>query len=246
MFWLTSMGRLQHLRKSEPELERVNHDLSWWRLWLQQPQRLRLHNYLFQLHFWVGAVAGAYLALMSITGSIIVFRDQLSRWRAVEWLVKVHTNLLAGSVGRVVNGIGGGSLTLLCLTGAIIWWPGLKYWRRSLQVNWRASFPRINWDLHSAFSFWCFAFVLLWGITGFYFAFPQAFSILFVLDPADRITDQWLFWLSELHFGRFNRLTEALWAALGLVPGVLAFTGTFICCRRVIFKKPSNPYRSTE
>lgn len=240
------MGRLQHLRKSEPELERVNHELSWWRLWLQQPQRLRLHNYMFQLHFWVGAVAGAYLALVSITGSIIVFQDQLSRWRVVEWLVKLHTNLLAGSIGRVVNGIGGGSLTLLCLTGAIIWWPGLKYWRRSLQVNWRASFPRINWDLHSAFSFWCFAFVLLWGITGFYFAFPQAFSILFVGDPVDRITDQCLFWLSELHFGRFSRLTEALWAALGLVPGVLAFTGTFICCRRVIFKKPSNPYRSTE
>jgi uncharacterized iron-regulated membrane protein len=224
----------------------VNDKPSWWKQWLQQPQRLRLHNYLFQLHFWVGAVAGAYLALMSITGSIIVFRDQLSRWRAVEWLVKLHTNLLAGSTGRVVNGIGGGSLTLLCLTGAIIWWPGLKYWRRGLQVNWRASFPRINWDLHSAFSFWCFAFVLLWGITGFYFAFPQAFSILLVLDPADRIADQWLFWLSELHFGRFNRLTEALWAVLGLVPGVLAFTGTFICCRRVIFKKPSNPYRSTE
>jgi uncharacterized iron-regulated membrane protein len=142
-----------------------------------------------------------------------------------------------------VNGIGGGCLTLLCLTGAIIWWPGVKYWRRSLQVNWGARFPRINWDLHSAFGFWCFLFVLLWGFSGFYFAFPQAFSIFFVLDPADRITDRWLFWLSELHFGRFTRLTEALWAVLGLVPGVLAFTGTFICCRRVIFKKPSNPYR---
>ena len=243
MPWLTSMRLVQHLRKSEPELERVNHELSWWKQWLQRPPRLRLHTYLFQLHYWVGAVAGAYLALMSITGSIIVFRDQLSRWRAVEWLVKLHTNLLAGSIGRVVNGIGGGSLTLLCLTGAIIWWPGLKYWRRSLQVNWRANFPRMNWDLHSAFGFWCFAFVLLWGVSGFYFAFPQAFSILFVLDPADRITDRWLYWLSELHFGRFTRLTEALWAVFGLVPGVLAFTGSFICCRRVIFKKPSNPYR---
>jgi uncharacterized iron-regulated membrane protein len=215
----------------------------WWKQWLQQPQKLSLHTSLFQVHFWVGAAAGAYLTLMSITGSIIVFRNQLSGWRSVEWLVKLHTNLQAGSVGRVVNGIGAGSLTLLCLTGAIIWWPGVKYWHRSLQVNWRANLPRVNWDLHSALGFWCFPFVLLWGVSGFYFAFPQAFSIFFVLDPADRITDQWLFWLSELHFGRFTRLTEALWAALGLVPGVLSFTGTFICCRRVIFKKPSNPYR---
>ncbi len=221
----------------------VSEKLNWWKQWLQQPQSLRLHALLFQLHFWIGAVAGMYLTLMSITGSIVVFRNELSQWPLMNWLVKLHTNLLAGSIGRLVNGIGGGSLTLLCLTGAMIWWPGVKHWRRSLQVNWRASFPRINWDLHSAIGFWLFPFVLLWGVTGFYFAFPKAFSILFVLDPADRITDQWLFWLSELHFGRFTRLTEAIWAVLGLVPSVLAFTGTFICCRRVIFKKPSNPYR---
>jgi len=221
----------------------VNETVNWWERWLQQPQRLSLHRSLFQLHFWIGAVAGAYLTLMSITGSIIVYRNQLPRWSPIGWLVNLHSNLLAGSIGRLVNGIGGVSLTLLCLTGAIIWWPGVKYWRRSLQVNWRANFPRINWDLHSAFGFWCFPFVFLWGISGFYFGFPQVFSTLLALDPADRFTDQGLFWLSELHFGRFNWFTEALWAILGLVPAALAFTGMFICCRRVIFKKPSNPYR---
>jgi hypothetical protein len=49
--------------------------------------------------------------------------------------------------------------------------------------------------------------------------------------------------LAELHFGRFGRLAEAVWAALGLAPAILALTGAFICCRRVIFKKPSNPNR---
>jgi hypothetical protein len=119
----------------------------------------------------------------------------------MEWLVKLHTNLLAGSVGRVVNGVGGGSLTLLCLTGAIIWWPGVKYWHRSLQVKWR---PTLRGSIgiciarlaSSVFHLFCS------GRAGFYFAFPQAFSIFFDLDPADRITDRWLFWLSEF----------ALWA----------------------------------
>jgi len=192
----------------------MNDKLNWWEQWLQRPQSVRVYSSLFQLHYWIGAVVGAYLTLMSVTGSVLVFRDELSQWRFVEWLVKLHTNLLAGSIGRWVNGIGAGCLTLLCLTGAIIWWPGVKYWRRSLQVNWRANFPRINWDLHSAFGFWCFPFVLLWAISGFYFAFPQSFSIFFVVDPADRVTDQWLFWLSELHFGRFTWVTEALWAVL--------------------------------
>jgi uncharacterized iron-regulated membrane protein len=225
----------------------VGHDLegklSGWQQWLKQPQSLWLHNMLFQVHFGIGAAAGAYVALMSVTGSVIVYRDQLSRWTSVEWIVKLHSNLLLGSTGRLVNGIGGICLTLLCLTGAIIWWPGVKNWRRSLTVSWGAQFPRINWDLHSALGFWSFLFVLLWGISGIYFAFPQWFTILLLLDPADRVTDQGLFWLSELHFGRFGRFTQAVWAIAGLVPAVLAFTGTFICCRRVIYKTPSNPNR---
>ena len=34
----------------------------------------------------------------------------------------------------------GASLALLCLTGAVIWWPGIKHWRRSLAVDWSESF----------------------------------------------------------------------------------------------------------
>lgn len=216
--------------------------LSGWQRWLEQPQKLWLHNAVFQTHFTVGALAGVYVGLMSVTGSIIVYRDELSRWASAEWIVKLHTTLLAGQTGRFVNGIGAASLTLLCLTGAIIWWPGVKHWRRSLTVSWEAHFARINWDLHSALGFWCFLFVLLWGVSGTYFAFPRWFDALFLLDPTDRFTDQALYWLSELHFGRFDSFTKALWAILGLVPAVLAFTGTFICCRRMIFKKPSNPH----
>jgi uncharacterized iron-regulated membrane protein len=221
----------------------VEDKLNGWQRWAKQPQTLWVHNALFQLHFWIGATAGLYLSFMGITGSVIVFRNELSRWFSVEWIVRLHSNLLAGEVGRFVNGIGAISLTSLAVTGAMIWWPGMKFWRRSLTVNWRSNFPRINWDLHSALGFWAFFFVLLWGISGIYFTFPEWFSPLFLLDPADRFTDRGLLWLSQLHFGRFNLFTEALWALLGLTPAVLAFTGTFICCRRVIYKKPSNPYR---
>ena len=216
--------------------------MGGWRQWLEQPQKTRLYNALFQVHFFVGATASAYLALMSVTGSISVYRDELSRWTSAGWIVKLHTNLLVGATGRVVNGVGGVSLTLLCLTGATIWWPGVKHWRRSLTVGWEAHFARINWDLHSALGFWCFLFVLLWGVSGIYFAFPRWFDVFLLLDPADRVTDQALYWLSALHFGRFDSFTKAVWAVLGLVPAVLAFTGTFVCCRRMIYKKPSNPH----
>ena len=215
--------------------------MTAWQQWLQHPERSRVRNAFFQVHLWVGAGAAAYILLVSISGSVIVYRNELSKTFSIEWLVNLHENLLAGSTGRLVNGVGAICVTLLCLTGVVIWWPGVKNWRRSLTVSWRAHFARINWDLHSAAGFWCFLFILLWGISGTYFAFPHLFDALFILDPADHFTDQGLFWLSQLHFGRFGWFTEAVWSLLGLVPAILAFTGVFICCRRMIYKKPSNP-----
>jgi uncharacterized iron-regulated membrane protein len=215
--------------------------MTAWQQWLQHPERSRVRNAFFQIHLWVGAGAAAYILLVSISGSVIVYRNELSKTFSIEWLVKFHENLLAGPTGRLVNGVGAICVTSLCLTGAVIWWPGMKNRRRSLTVSWRAHFARINWDLHSALGFWCFFFILLWGISGIYFSFSHLFDALFILDPADHFTDQGLFWLSQLHFGRFGWFTEAVWSLLGLVPAVLAFSGVFICCRRMIYKKPSNP-----
>jgi uncharacterized iron-regulated membrane protein len=228
----------------------IHHELSAWQRWLQHPEKLWVHRLLFQIHLWVGMMAGLYLFVMSLSGSAIVFRNELETaanfngnvFRAVEWLVDFHTNLLAGEVGRSVNGIGAMCLTLLCLTGAVIWWPGIDNWRRSLTLNWRSSLARTNWDLHNTLGFWCFVFVLMWGISGIYFSFPQPFNdIVDRFEPPSndklRFGDLVLTWLSNLHFGRFNRFTEAVWALLGLVPAVLVFTGIFMCCHRILIRK---------
>lgn len=63
----------------------------------------------------------AFAQVHPVTGDIsqVITREN-SWWRFVEDL---HNNLLSGRTGRVVNGIGGLSLTLLCLTGIVIWWP---------------------------------------------------------------------------------------------------------------------------
>ena len=53
--------------------------LTAWQQWLQHPERFWVRKVLFQIHLWVGAGVGLYVVLMSVTGSIIVFRDELSR-----------------------------------------------------------------------------------------------------------------------------------------------------------------------
>jgi uncharacterized iron-regulated membrane protein len=211
-------------------------EMSAWERWLEHPERLWARRIIFQVHLWLGMVASLYVLVMSVSGSMIVYRNELegqgksesSVVRVVEWLVDLHENLLLGTTGRRVNGIGAILLTLLCLTGALLWWPGIAHWRRSLSVNWRSSFARLNWDLHNALGFWCFLFVAMWGISGAYFSFPQLFNAL---------GDMALLWLSNLHFGRFGWFAEALWTALGLVPAVLSFTGVFMCCHRLLVRK---------
>jgi uncharacterized iron-regulated membrane protein len=162
--------------------------------------------------------------------------------RIFEWLADLHNDLLTGSTGRLVNGIGACFVTLLSLTGAIIWWPGIKNWRRSTGVKWKARFPRLNWDLHSAIGFWCWFFVLVWGVSGIYFCFPAiSFS-----PGIHLVAGSFLALLAQLHLGRFNWFTEALWTILGVVPAVSAVTGALMWWNRVLCKKFRRPYRQAE
>jgi uncharacterized iron-regulated membrane protein len=98
--------------------------------------------------------------------------------QVISWLLDLHVNLLAGPTGRLVNGVAAILLTLLSVTGAVIWWPGIKNWRRSLTINPRANWKRINWDLHSAIGFWTFAFFFMWSFTGMYLVFPAPFDTM--------------------------------------------------------------------
>jgi uncharacterized iron-regulated membrane protein len=115
----------------------------------------------FTAHYY-HPVSGAYLGAKNEDGSFL------------RWLQQLHFNLLSGRTGRVVNGVGGLFLLLLSLTGIPLWWQGLKNWARGLRVAWRTSWKRINWDLHNAVGLYTVAFSLLWGVTGAYFAFPDA------------------------------------------------------------------------
>jgi uncharacterized iron-regulated membrane protein len=149
--------------------------------------------------------------------------------RLLGWLADLHDNLLAGLTGRTFNGIGAFLLVVMSATGAMIWWPGIKNWRRSMRIQRRARFARLNWDLHSAVGFWCLFFVLIWGVSGIWLCFPGTLDSLF--------SDGLRLWITRLHFGRFNGATEALWTILGLAPGILAVTGALMWWNRILSKR---------
>lgn len=47
--------------------------------WLYRPQNVWLRKALFQVHLWVGIGLGIYVLLISLSGSAIVFRNEISK-----------------------------------------------------------------------------------------------------------------------------------------------------------------------
>ena len=298
--------------------------MSYWQQWLKRPRTVWLRKALFQIHLWSGLGVGLYLVVISVTGSVLVFRSELRQtfmpqpvfvaaegerldedgmiaaaerawpdasvsifaerdeptqavtisanrggdvqqmlldpytgadlghampagWRLTTWLLDLHDNLLSGTTGRAVNGVGAILMTLLSVTGLIIWWPGIRNWRRSLTVDMRANWRRLNWSLHGAIGFWTVALVFMWGFTGIYLCFPVPFqAFVDYVDPLnmetfeDRVGDAVLYWFSRLHFGRFYGMTsKVLWALLGLVPVAMFFTGGLMWWNRVVRRRGS-------
>ena len=299
--------------------------------WVRQPQKVWLRRTLFQVHLWSGMAFGLYVFMISVTGSVVVYSNEIYRaatprpiistssgprltdqqlaraarqdypgyqimrigraknpdqavdvWltrgseikrrlfdarsgadvgnsvpmgiRFISKLLDLHDNLLAGPGGRRVNGLGALAVLVLGSTGLVIWWPGIKTWRRSLIVPRGLGWRGLTWHLHSMIGFWSFAFVLIFGLSGIYLTFPQPFeNLVDRLEPPTpanagfRIGDRAIYWLAYLHFGRINgigipcrgpgicdQLTKAVWALFGIAPAVMFVTGALIWWNRVL------------
>jgi len=225
-----------------------------WQRWVRHPQSSVLRQALLQVHLWVGLAMGLYIVMISVSGSAVVFRRELSRWlmprgqdfsdglplaiRIMEWCVDLHDNLLAGSAGRTVNGVAAILVMVLVLTGAVLWWPGKSRWRRSLIVPRPSKTSRYAWHLHSALAIWGFVLLFGWAITGIYFAFPEPFEWLLNYFATDTQTfarpgEEVLLTFIRLHFGRFGGLEiRIFWVVLGLLPAAMFITGLIVWWKR--------------
>jgi outer membrane receptor protein involved in Fe transport/uncharacterized iron-regulated membrane protein len=89
------------------------------------------------------------------------------------WLRDLHFDLLAGKSGRKANGVLAGVFFVLCLSGLIVWWPGIKNWGARLVISRGKSWKRTNWDAHNAIGFWFAGALAFQALTGVFFAWPH-------------------------------------------------------------------------
>jgi uncharacterized iron-regulated membrane protein len=145
-------------------------------------------------------------------------------------------------------------LLALAVTGLVIWWPGIKTWRRGLTVHRGVGWKRLTRELHSMMGFWSLAFMRLSGLTGAYFSYPDPFDALadFIEAPTATnagtcVVDSVTYWIAYLRFGRLggrgifwsgrglcDSTTKAIWAAFGLAPPAMFLTGAIMWWNRVL------------
>lgn len=246
-----------------------------WRDWLQRPKNTWIRRAVFQIHLWSGLLLGLYVAVVCVSGSAIVFRNDIYDWLEaggkdvsykallyhwLSWLGKLHGSLLMDSDGMTANAVGGFLLAALCVTGVIVWWPGIGNWRRALTIKAGAGWKRLVFDVHSAAGFWTFAFLAMWGVTGGYFVFPQPFraavSLFAPVNPPALVQPapgtgapprpfprrrqlpagaRILRGFSYAHYGNFAGWpVKLLWVILGLAPAVLFPTALLMWYNRVV------------
>ena len=72
---------------------------------------------------------------------------------ALQWMYELHDNLLLGKKGLVANGWGALLLVVLCISGLVIWWPGVKRIVTGFHFHPRAGWKTQNYDIHKVLGF---------------------------------------------------------------------------------------------
>lgn len=156
----------------------------------------------------------------SYTGRVITQEVLERKHWLVESALALHTELALGGSGAIADGIGGALLFVMALIGMVLWWPGVRSWKRALKINWRAPWARFNFDVHRAFGFWCFLLVAMWGVTGAYFIFPDSVHELInkfsAVSDLQQLPSDWKLGDPVLPVGEFIRRAQNMYPHDGL------------------------------
>ncbi|RZF62693.1 PepSY-associated TM helix domain-containing protein [Sphingobacterium corticibacterium] len=115
------------------------------------------------------------------SAAVVYVEDQNKEFFRI--MLELHRNLLLGKkIGQPLVAYSILIFLLLCLSGLVLWWP--KKWNRkslkkSFTVKWKASFKRLNYDLHNVWGFYMLIPGLILAMTGLVYSFSwfdQAFT----------------------------------------------------------------------
>jgi len=91
----------------------------------------------------------------------------------VSFVKELHTHLLLEESGEVIIGIVAIALIIIIITGAYLWYPGIKRMFKSLSIKWNKGRMARNFSLHNFIGVITLPFLLVVAITGMLFPFQE-------------------------------------------------------------------------
>ncbi|OZE94246.1 hypothetical protein CH302_20380 [Rhodococcus sp. 15-2388-1-1a] len=100
------------------------------------------------------------------------------------------TSFLIGITwSSLLLGVGGLLLLFLAVSGAVLWWPGIRRWTHGFRVRTsKGRFAR-DYDLHQVIGMVAVPFLLMWALTGTNFEFPGLANGWYALTGGTAVPD---------------------------------------------------------
>ncbi|HEX4345853.1 MAG TPA: PepSY-associated TM helix domain-containing protein [Solirubrobacteraceae bacterium] len=89
------------------------------------------------------------------------------------------------TIGDFALGLIGVMLFGLVLSGIVLWWPGIRRWRRGFQVRSHKGRYARDYDLHKLIGIVALPFLAMWAITGMNFELPVVSKAVYGVMGAD-------------------------------------------------------------
>jgi uncharacterized iron-regulated membrane protein len=90
----------------------------------------------------------------------------------MSWIARLHTTLFLGQLGAWLLGFAAIALSIFCISGVILWWPGVKRLGGSLRWRWSAGGFVRHYDVHRLLGMVSLPILILVAVTGLMFEFP--------------------------------------------------------------------------
>ena len=104
-------------------------------------------------------------------------QEVVPRGEALGFLIWIHSFLMMKSyIGVKVVGALGVVMTLMGISGLVLWLPKRGQWRRAFLVRRGARGLPLNLDLHHAAGIWTVGVFLIMSVSGIYLCFPKAIA----------------------------------------------------------------------
>lgn len=147
-----------------------------------------MRKFFLKFHRWLALPLGVFIMILCFSGLILLIGGEIAAAFDLDpkqvpflvavkqlhrWLFMVPDPPRGGiSLGRIITSVSAMCMTLILLSGVVLWWPkNKKMLKNRLTINTNKGFRRFVHDAHASLGIYVVVFLLLISLTGPVFSY---------------------------------------------------------------------------